>query len=144
MIEGVSIHPLRHIVVPKGDVFHALKSTDEGFVGFGEAYFSQIDSGVAKGWKRHNRMTLNIIVVYGKIRFVVYDDRNGSKSNGQFDIFDLSPLENHQRLTISPGLWVAFYGLDENTSMLLDIIPQPHDPSEVDKKELNSIEFNFV
>ena len=45
MMEGVTVHPLKHIVVPKGDIYHALKSTDEGYVGFGEAYFSQIDHG---------------------------------------------------------------------------------------------------
>ena len=43
MMEGVTVHPLKHIVVPKGDIYHALKSTDEGYVGFGEAYFSQIE-----------------------------------------------------------------------------------------------------
>ena len=45
MMEGVTVHPLKHIVVPKGDIYHALKSTDEGYVGFGEAYFSQIEHG---------------------------------------------------------------------------------------------------
>ena len=42
MMEGVTVHPLKHIVVPKGDIYHALKSTDEGYAGFGEAYFSQM------------------------------------------------------------------------------------------------------
>ena len=51
MMEGVAVHPLKHIVVPKGDIYHALKSTDEGYAGFGEAYFSQIEQGAAKGWK---------------------------------------------------------------------------------------------
>ena len=37
-IQGVELHPLKHIIVPKGDIFHALKSTDEGYTGFGEAY----------------------------------------------------------------------------------------------------------
>ena len=32
MMEGVTVHPLKHIVVPKGDIYHALKSTDEGYV----------------------------------------------------------------------------------------------------------------
>ena len=71
MIEGVSLHPLKHIVVPKGDIYHAMKSTDEGYVGFGEVYFSQIEHGQAKGWKRHNRMTLNLIVPVGTVKFVM-------------------------------------------------------------------------
>ena len=67
MMEGVTVHPLKHIVVPKGDIYHALKSTDEGYVGFGEAYFSQIEHGAAKGWKRHTRMTLILVVPVGAV-----------------------------------------------------------------------------
>lgn len=143
MIEGVSLHPLKHISVPNGDVFHALKCTEEGYSGFGEAYFTQIESGKVKGWRRHNRITLNLVVVYGKIKFVIYDDREGSKTKGQFEEVILSPKENYQRLTVEPGLWMAFCGVDKNTSMLMDIIPEPHDPSEADKKELDNIPFDF-
>ncbi len=83
-MEGVSLHPLKHITVPKGDIYHAMKSTDEGYCGFGEAYFSQIEQGQTKGWKRHNRMMLNLIVPVGAVKFVVYDDREGSATKGQF------------------------------------------------------------
>lgn len=144
MIEGVELHPLKHISVPKGDVFHALKCTDVGFCGFGEAYFTQIESGKVKGWKRHNRMTLNLVVVYGKVKFVIYDDRDDSKTKGKFEVITLSPEENYQRLTVKAGLWMAFYGAYDNTSMLMDIIPAPHDPTEADKKELSEITFNFA
>lgn len=143
-IKGVELHPLKHIIVPKGDIFHALKSTDEGYTGFGEAYFSQIESGVVKGWKRHNRMTLNIIVPVGKIKFVVYDDREDSETKGMFQEIILSPEDNYQRLTLAPGLWMAFQGMSENISMLMDIIPEPHDPSEADRKDIEEIEYKFL
>ena len=142
-IDGVSLHPLKHITVPKGDVFHALKSTDEGYCGFGEAYFTQIESGQAKGWKRHNRMTLNLVVIAGKVRFVVYDDREFSPTRGQFEEIVLSPVDNYQRLTLEPGLWMAFYGEAEETSLLMDIIPEPHDPEEASRKALDEIPYKF-
>ena len=91
MIDGITLHPLKQIAVPKGDVWHAFKCTDEGFVGFGEAYFTHIDSGAVKGWKRHNRYTLNLVVVQGAVRFVLYDDREGSVTKGQFAEVTLSP-----------------------------------------------------
>lgn len=143
MIDGVSLHPLKHIQVPKGDIYHALKSTDDDFCGFGEAYFSEIESGMTKGWKRHNRMTLNLVVVSGKIRFVIYDDRSQSPTYGEFQEITLSPDQNYQRLTIAPGLWMAFHGEADNTSMLMDIIPEPHDPTEADKKDLSELDFVF-
>ena len=142
-MEGVILHPLKHITVAKGDIYHALKSTDEDYYGFGEAYFSEIEAGQTKGWKRHNRFVLNIVVVKGKIKFVIYDDRENSPTKGQFQEIILSPQENYSRLTLYPGLWMAFHGEDEATSMLMDIIPQPHDPSEADRKDLNEIPYNF-
>ena len=71
MIEGVSLHSLKQISVPKGDLWHAFKMNDEGFVGFGEAYLTQIEPHQIKGWKRHNRYVLNIVVIVGAVKFVI-------------------------------------------------------------------------
>lgn len=142
-MEGVKLYPLKQIMVPKGDIFHALKSTDEGYAGFGEAYFSQIEEGEVKGWKRHNRMILNIVVPVGAIKFVIYDDREGSVTNGEFEEVILSSFSNYQRMTIAPGLWMAFQGVGKGISMLLDIIPEPHNPDEADKKALSDLFTNF-
>ena len=143
MVEGVQLHPLKQISVPKGDVWHAFKCTDEGFVGFGEAYFTHIDAGEVKGWKRHNRYTLNLVVVQGAVRFVLYDDRLESPTKGQFAELILSPEDNYQRLTVAPGLWMAFQGVGNERSMLMDLIPEVHTPEESDKKELDEIKFNW-
>lgn len=144
MIEGVSLHSLKQISVPKGDLWHAFKSTDEGFVGFGEAYFTQIEPHEVKGWKRHNRYTLNIVVVVGAVKFVIFDDRDDSPTKGCFEEIILSPDSNYQRLTVAPGLWMAFAGADSNkTSMLMDLIPEVHDPSESDRLELSTIHYEF-
>lgn len=143
MIDGVTLHDEKHIVVPKGDIYHAIKCTDEGFCGFGEAYFSQIEKGAVKGWKRHNRMTLNLVVVTGAIKFVIYDDREDSKTKGQFEEITLSIKDNYKRLTVAPGLWMAFQGVGDGISMLMDVIPETHDPSEADRKDIGEIEYGF-
>jgi dTDP-4-dehydrorhamnose 3,5-epimerase len=142
-MKGVISYDLKQINVLKGGVWHALKATDEGYVGFGEAYFSQIQSGAVKGWKRHNRFVLNIIVPVGKIKFVIFDDRAGSATFGKFEEHILSPDGNYKRLTIAAGLWVAFQGLDTNTSILLDIIPEVHIPNEADSLPLEAINYKF-
>ncbi len=143
MINGVTVHPLKHIIVPKGDIYHALRSTDEGYVGFGEAYFSQIEYGQVKGWKRHNRFTLNIVVPVGAVKFVIYDDREDSVTKNQFEEIVLSPSDNYQRLTVAPGLWMAFAGFSKGTSMLMDIIPESHDDNEASKIPLKKILYDF-
>ena len=85
LIEGVSLTPLKIIPGENGGVMHALKVHESSFKGFGEAYFSFVNKGKVKGWKRHTRMTLNLIVPVGKIRFVLFDDRSDSKTKKQFN-----------------------------------------------------------
>jgi len=143
MIEGVKLYPLKRISVPKGDILHALKSSDEGFCGFGEAYFTHIKAGETKGWKRHNRLTLNLFVPYGKVKFVIYDDREDSTTKGHFQEVVLSPDENYQRLTVAPGLWLAFHGESDVTSIVMDIIPEPHDDAEGSRKPLEDLPYEF-
>ena len=44
-IEGVIVTPLKTIFHPKGDIYHGIKKDDNGYLGFGEAYFSTIKYG---------------------------------------------------------------------------------------------------
>ena len=48
IIEGVIVTQLKQIAHPKGDVYHAMKCVDSGFIAFGEAYFSTIYGGLIK------------------------------------------------------------------------------------------------
>ena len=52
IIDGVIMTSLKVIEVPGGNVFHGMKSNDPGYSGFGEAYFSTVDLGAIKAWKR--------------------------------------------------------------------------------------------
>lgn len=139
-IEGVLLTPLKYIPHPKGDVFHGMKKSDPGFIDFGEAYFSTIHVGDIKPWKKHLQMTLNLIVPIGKIRFVIYDDRMGSSTQDKYMSVELGP-ENYQRLTVPPGLWLAFEGISTDLNLLLNVADLEHDPKEVERAELDR--FNY-
>lgn len=130
MIEGVIITPLKKIYHPKGDIFHAMKKSDSGYVDFGEAYFSTVKHGVVKAWKRHRKMTLNLICPVGKIHFVLYDDRLDSLTYGVFQEVVLSTDDNYARLTIPPGVWMGFEGIGEHLNLLLNLADIEHDSSE--------------
>lgn len=143
MMAGVLVTPLREIDTPGGNVFHAMKAGDAGYCGFGEAYFSTMQSGKIKPWKRHNRMTLNLVVPIGKIRFVLYDGRADSPSSGRFNQIILGNPDNYARLTVPPGIWMAFQGVAEGTSWLLNIADLPHDPAEADRLPLVEIPYDW-
>ena len=133
-MDGVILTPLKKITNSKGDILHAMKKSEKEFSGFGEAYFSSVYKGKIKGWKKHNKMTLNLIVVKGEIEFVVYDNKN-------FFNVNLSK-NNFQRLTIEPGLWLAFRGLSSD-NMLLNLASIEHDPKESENKDLNNFPYDW-
>lgn len=136
-IIGVQLTPLKIINTDLGDIFHGIKEDDAGYERFGEAYFSTVKPGMIKGWKRHKRMALNLIVPVGRIKFVLVDDREKSLTQGNIFEVELS-RDNYQRLTISPCIWMSFAGMAEGQNILLNIASIPHDPSEVDKLPLDS------
>jgi dTDP-4-dehydrorhamnose 3,5-epimerase len=140
MITDVLITPLDIIETLGGNVLHAMKEVDKGFNGFGEAYFSEVNFGSIKAWKRHKLMTLNLIVPVGKVKFVLFDDRLINKN--QYQEIEISK-DNYCRLTVPPLVWLGFQGLSENKSVLLNIANIKHDPTEVDRKSINEIEFNW-
>lgn len=147
-MEGVTLTPLKLIPGDKGRVMHGVKATDETFAGFGEAYFSEVHSGVTKGWKRHNRMTLNLVVPVGAIRFFVFDDREGSATNGQLATFtlgaDTGDAADYARLTVQPGLWMAFQGVGQTQNLLMNFASIAHDPTEADAVPLGHEGFPVI
>ena len=142
MIQGLLLTPLAIVGHPKGDIYHAIKASSAGFNGFGEAYFSTVNKGCIKGWKRHNRLALNVVVPVGGIRFVIYDDRKGSASQGEFNDIFLGKDFNYSRITIPPALWVSFHGLSE-INLLMNLIAEEHDPSESENIPLEEISYTW-
>jgi dTDP-4-dehydrorhamnose 3,5-epimerase len=142
MFEGINLSPLKKIYHPQGDIYHVLKSTDNDFTEFGEAYFSTIKSNKIKGWKKHTQMTMNLVVPVGSIKFVIYDDRDNSKSNGLFYEAIIS-ADNYHRLTVPPGVWMGFQGRGDNFNLLLNIANITHNPLESKSKPLDYINYNW-
>jgi dTDP-4-dehydrorhamnose 3,5-epimerase len=142
-IEGVTLTPLKIIEGGTGNVLHAMKAGESSFAGFGEAYFSTVLKDAVKGWKKHRQMILNIIVPVGSIHFVLFDDRSGSQSYRELQEIYLSK-QNYQRLTVPPGVWMAFRGIDEQ-NMLLNIASIKHDPAEAENLPLQNplIDYHF-
>jgi dTDP-4-dehydrorhamnose 3,5-epimerase len=142
MLEGVSLDPLNKIPNEQGDIFHALKSTDETFISFGEAYFSNVNYGAIKGWKKHTRMVLNLVVPVGQIKFVLYDDREFSTTFKEFWNVEIGEA-NYQRLSVPPGIFMSFQGIGLHRNMLLNIASIPHDSTESINRALSEINYSW-
>lgn len=127
------------INLSNGDVMHAIKKNSNGFVGFGEAYFSSIKYNAIKAWKRHNKMYLNLTVPFGKVHFTIFDDKNNLENFAEH----ILSSENYLRLTIPPGVWVGFKGLSKPHSLVLNVADILHEDKEVEKLDRDDIQYDW-
>jgi len=144
MIEGVVVTPLHQIFDERGKVMHMLREDSPMFTRFGEIYFSCTHPGAIKAWHLHKVMTLNYAVLSGEIKFVLYDDRPDSKTQGCIQEFFLSP-ENYCLVTVPPLVWNGFKGIGQTTSIVANCSTLPHDSDEIKRKPTfdDSIPYNW-
>ncbi len=139
-LADILITPLRQIEIAGGDVLHAMKQTDAGYTGFGEAYFSWVSAGAIKAWKRHTQMTMNVVVPVGQVRFVFRSlNANGAE---EFRVEEIGE-NRYARITVPPGIWFGFQGLNAQQSLVLNIASIAHDPNEVERLLLTDINYDW-
>ena len=136
MLNSIIVTDLNRITVSGGDVLHAMRTDSPGYNGYGESYFSIIEPGAIKAWKKHSEMTLNLVVPLGMVRFVFTD------ADGNFLIKEIGE-QNFARLTVPPGIWFGFKGLGNGESLILNISNILHDSNEVERKERHAIPFDW-
>lgn len=136
-LAGVTVTPLARIETAGGDVLHAMKQSDAGFAGFGEAYFSWVNAGAVKAWKRHTRMTMNLVVPLGQVRFVFC-----LEGGREFRVEEIG-TDRYARITVPAGIWFGFQGLAAPRSLVLNLASIPHDAHEVERRTLADIPYEW-
>lgn len=139
-LNHILLTPLRQISAEGGNVLHAMKQGEVGYAGFGEAYFSCVAFGAIKAWKRHLKMTMNLIVPVGQVRFVFR-----SANNNGIDEFRVEEIGagRYVRITVPPCTWFGFQGLHAPQSLVLNIASIPHDPNEVERLALSDVDYDW-
>ena len=142
MIDGVKIIPKKQIIDERGKIMHMLRSDDENFTNFGEIYFSYTHPNTVKAWHLHKRMTVNYVCVVGKIKLVLFDDREKSKTSGELQEIFLT-TENYNLVSVPPGIWNGFKSIENKFSIIANCSDIPHDPGEMLRKPFNDKYFNY-
>jgi len=133
-LKDIKISKLKQIPTIGGDVLKAMNNIDKGYNNFGEAYFSWIKFNSIKAWKFHKEMTLNLIVPFGKVRFVFFIPKQKNK----FKIIEIGEnISEYKRITVPPKICFGFKGLAKNKSLILNIANIKHSSDESIKYELD-------
>ena len=140
-LADILVTPLRRIETAGGDVLHAMKQSDAGYAGYGEAYFSWVSAGAIKAWKRHTQMVMNVVVPVGQVRFV-FRCVNAVTGVEEFRVDEIG-VNSYARITVPPGIWFGFQGLYAPQSLVLNIANISHDPNEVERLALTDINYDW-
>ncbi len=128
---------LRQINDERGSVLHMLRSDAPEFTRFGECYFSEILPNAVKAWKRHQTQTQNLAVPVGRLRMVIYDDRESSATRGQMQVLELGRPDAYVRLRIPPGLWYGFSCISKTSALLVNCADLPHSVAESELRPID-------
>jgi len=72
-LKKIKIFKLKRFKNPKGDVLRGFRKTDKSSNSSAEVYFSWLNKKAIKGWKLHKKMSMNLLVPFGCVRFVFFD-----------------------------------------------------------------------
>ena len=142
MIHDIKITPLKIISDDRGKVMHMLRKDSAIFDKFGEIYFSTIFKDSVKAWHLHREATLNYACIKGKVRLVLFDDREKSSTKGKYQEIILSPV-SYVLVTIPPNIWNGFKNLDNEESIIANCLTIAHNEKEMVRKDLFDKSFNY-
>ena len=79
-------------------------------------------------------MTLNYAVPHGHIKFVLYDDRPNSSTQGEVQELFLGP-DSYYLVTVPPMVWNGFKGLGNEMAIVANCATIPHSADEIDRRD---------
>lgn len=120
----------------KGDVTKIINNKSNYFYGFGELYISEIKSKKIKGWKKHKRMTMNLKVIQGRVKFVFITKNN--KKYKEIILHD----KDLKLITVPKKTIFAFQGLNKK-NMIINFSNIQHESNECLNYPINKFNYNW-
>ncbi len=120
LIEGVRRKQLKVIPDERGRLMEMLRSDDDLFIKFGQAYLTTAYPGVVKGWHYHKIQYDHFIVVKGMMKIVLYDAREASPTHGVVNEFFMGE-HNPMVLQIPPYVYHGFKCISEQEALVVNL-----------------------
>lgn len=132
MIDGVIVKPLKRLLDERGYLMEILRSDEELFQKFGQAYISACFPGMIKAWHCHEHQFDHFCCVQGNLKVGLYDDREGSPTRGTADTIVIGVL-NPALVRIPPYVWHGFMAVGTETAVVLNLPTEPYNRLQPDE-----------
>lgn len=111
-IKKIKIFKLKKFKNVKGNVLRGFRKTDKFPGKSAEIYFSWLNKSAIKGWKLHKKMSMNLLVPLGKVRFVFFDGAKFKKI--------IIGEKNYCRIYVPNNIFFSFQNLSNDKSLIVN------------------------
>jgi len=136
MIEGVKTKKLKVIPDERGRLMEILRCDEEFFEKFGQVYLSTTYPGVVKGWHYHKVQADNIVCVKGMLKLVLFDNREGSSTNGEVNEFFIGE-HNPMLVQVPKGVYHGWKCVSNEEAMVINCPSEAYNYSQPDEYRLD-------
>lgn len=119
----------------KGDIFKLLKKDNFQNQNIFESYISKVNFNKIKAWKYHKKISLNLIVVRGRVLFITLE-------NNKFNRYILDD-KKFKKLFVPNKVWYGFMGLEKKSSTILSFANAYYSNSEILRKNIKDFSFDW-
>ena len=132
-LKNIKLQKLKTFNSKDGNVTRVLRGKEMNKIK--EAYFSEINYNKVKAWKFHKKMSLNLFVSRGKVRFVFF-------FKNRFKIVEIDEKKKIL-LKIPPKIWFGFKGLKKPSSLILNLADTIHNKNEQNIRDIKYFNYNW-
>jgi dTDP-4-dehydrorhamnose 3,5-epimerase len=136
MINGVKLKNLKVIPDERGRLMEILRSDDDLFLQFGQAYITTTYPGIVKAWHMHKKQTDNVACIQGMIKLALFDPREDSPSFKQVDQFYIG-VHNPLLVQIPNGIYHGWMCISEQEAIIVNIPTEIYRYEQPDEHRLD-------
>jgi dTDP-4-dehydrorhamnose 3,5-epimerase len=136
MIEDVKIIDLRLIPDERGYLMEILRSDDEHFTEFGQAYITTAYPDVVKAWHYHKDQTDSIACIKGMAKLVLYDSRENSPTYGEVNELFVG-TKNPRLVVIPPLVYHGFKAVGGEMCIVVNVPDKTYDYDNPDEHRVD-------
>tara|TARA_X000000950_G_C13756618_1_gene595011 strand:+ start:95 stop:523 length:429 start_codon:yes stop_codon:yes gene_type:complete len=134
-LDKIRIEKYNYVKNKNGIILKILDNKQNNLKSYKDAYFSFVKFNKIKGWKKHLRMTMTLVVPVGRVKFVFYDEE-------KFKSIIIGD-NSFYKIIVPPNIWFAFKGISKGKNVVFNLANLKHNDKEVVKKRNIQIKYNW-
>lgn len=119
----------------RGRIIKLFSSISKNFIAVKESYLSEIGAYEIRAWKKQIKSKMFLIVLKGKVKFVLYKNNSFKKR--------IISAKEFRRIFIPKNTWYGFKNMGRSKAMILSLMSQKYTKNNILQKDLKKLKFNW-